>query len=171
MRCSVRHRVRPSTSPSTSSGYAQEERLWCPFALSVTRKVKSKYERRSAQIILQDYRPDSLSISADSELPPSVVQSRANANTVHPRIDWCPNWQQNSRAAMSRTHKRHTYNSWPVGYPRLAFALLSAPSVPSPRHLINSSPVSDSNAAQDLATCSLRSADSSSKIADRRSGV
>jgi hypothetical protein len=44
-------RIRPSTSPSTSSGYAQGERklfltLSFPFVLSVARRAESKHERR-----------------------------------------------------------------------------------------------------------------------------
>ena len=37
--------------PSTSLRYAQDERFPAPFVLSVTRRVKSKYERRSPQMI------------------------------------------------------------------------------------------------------------------------
>jgi hypothetical protein len=36
-----------SVRPSTSLRYAQDERFSCPFVLSVTRRVKSKHERRS----------------------------------------------------------------------------------------------------------------------------
>jgi hypothetical protein len=47
MRCIVKRRVRPSTSLR----YAQDERFHGPFVLSVTRRVKSKHERWSSQMI------------------------------------------------------------------------------------------------------------------------
>ena len=131
-----------------------------------------KYERRSAQLIPQNSRSDSPSISDDSESPPSVVHLvRKRKHGAPPDRLASELAAEFERVATSRTHERHTYKSWPSGYPQLSLAPLSAPSVTSPLHLINSSPVSDSNAAEDLATCSLRSADSSSKIADRRSGI
>jgi hypothetical protein len=47
MRCVVNISVRPLTSLR----YAQDERFQGPFVLSVTRRVKSKHERRSPQMM------------------------------------------------------------------------------------------------------------------------
>ncbi len=47
MRCVIVLRARPSTSLR----YAQDERVADPFVLSVTRRVKSKHERRFPQMI------------------------------------------------------------------------------------------------------------------------
>ena len=47
----MRWRENPRIRPSTSLRYAQGERFQYPFVLSVTRRVKSKHERRSAQMI------------------------------------------------------------------------------------------------------------------------
>jgi hypothetical protein len=43
-------RTHPHVRPSTSLRYAQDERFQGPFVLSVTRRVKSKYERRYPQV-------------------------------------------------------------------------------------------------------------------------
>ena len=53
MRCTVNISVRPSTSLR----YAQDERFSCPFVLSVTRRVESKHEQRSPQMISENYIP------------------------------------------------------------------------------------------------------------------